>query len=399
MGHPDFSEFVHPDDVVSFHEVFEHFVAHVESQSAVDVFLTYMLESPQQVREIPEYAREHGVTSYKLHLASMVPSPDPFAVGRRTGFGRGFDDGLIYGAMRAVAELGPPAVVAMHCENEPIARVLEAGLRAAGRTDWATWSERSPPFLEAHHIRSYGYLAEVTGAPIYIQHATAPESYAAIRELRARGVTCYAQTGPHWLHFAQGERNAWRINVPLRSRQNNSAIWEALRCDLVNSVGSDHAVAWPPTDYETAYDEDVWKLKTGFTSRVEMILPVLLQGVHENKLTLERLVEVACANPARIFGVYPRKGALEVGSDADVVVVDPEKRVTVSNDQVLSRSGWTVLEGHTIQGWAIATFLRGRQVARWEDGAPRPEYIGEPDGQYLRRSLEGAGTLDTTEVR
>ena len=388
MGHPDFAEFVGADDVVSFHEVFDHFVSAVESDSATDVFVTYMLETHEQVAEIPEYARDHGVTSYKLHLASMIPSPDPRAVGRRTGFGHGFDDGLVYGTMRAVAELGPPGIVAMHCENEPIARILEAQLRGAGRSDWATWSERSPHFTEAHHIRSYGYLAEITGAPIYIQHATNAESYSAIRDLRARGVTCYAQTGPHWLHFGTGERNAWRINVPLRSRANNAAIWEAIRDGVVNSIGSDHVVSWPPSDYETAYDDSLWKLKTGFTSRVEMLLPVLLQGVHEGKLTLERLVEVACANPARIFGVHPRKGALEVGSDADVVVVDPDKRVEVTNDLVLSRSGWTVLNGHVIHGWPVATFLRGRQVARWDDGAPRPEYVGDLDGQYLRRVQE-----------
>ncbi len=387
MGHPEFAECVQPDDVLSFHDVFGHFRRAVDSDCANDVFVTYMLETERQVREIPEYARDHGVTSYKLHLASMIAPPDPRAVGRRTGFGHGFDDGVIYSAMRAVASLGRPGVVALHCENEPVARVFEAELKAAGRTDWAAWSQRSPHFAEAHHIRSYGYLAEVTGAPIYIQHATTPESYSAIRELRARGVTCHAQTGPHWLHFAAGERNAWRINVPLRSRANNPKIWEALREDVINAVGSDHAVSWPPSDYQTAYDENVWKVKTGFPSRVEMLLPVLLQGASEGKLTLERLVEVSSANPARIFGVYPRKGAIEVGSDADFVIVDPDRQVSVTNEQVLSRSGWTVLEGHTIQGWPVATFLRGRQVARWEEGAAGPEYIGGIGGEYLRRTL------------
>jgi dihydropyrimidinase/dihydroorotase len=100
---------------------------------------------------------------------------------------------------------------------------------------------------------------------------------------------------------------------------------------------------------------------------------------------MERLVEVTSTNPAKIFGLYPRKGALELGSDADMVVVDANREVTVSGDQVLSRSGWTVLEGHTIHGWPVATFLRGRLVAQWEDGAPRAEYIGDSGGRYLRR--------------
>ncbi|MCC6829747.1 MAG: amidohydrolase family protein [Thermoleophilia bacterium] len=390
MGHPNFVDFVQPDDVVSFHEVFGHFVEAVEADSAIDVFLTYMLETDRQAQEIPEYARDHGVTSYKLYLQSMSPEAEPHWPGRRAGLGHGFDDGVVYVTMENVAALGPPGVVCMHCENWEIARIFDGRLRAEGRTDWAAWSDRSPHFLEAHHVRGYGYIAEVTGCPIYIQHATTPETYREIAELRARGVTCWAQTGPHWLHFGKGERNAWRINVPLRSRENNPNIWSALREDTINSVGSDHVVSWVPSDYETSFSPDIWSLKTGFTSRVEMHLPVLLEGVHRGDISLERLVEVACANPARIFGLYPRKGALEVGSDADIVLVDPERVVTVSNSQVLTRSGWTVLDGHTIHGWPVATFLRGRQVARWEDGAPGPEYIGDSDGRYLRREVGSA---------
>jgi dihydropyrimidinase/dihydroorotase len=385
MGHPDFVEFVQPDDVVSFHESFGYFTDLVASDSAIDIFLTYMLETDRQAREIPEYAREHGVTSYKLYLQSMSPEAEPNWPGRRAGLGHGFDDGTCYLAMENVAALGPPGVVCMHCENWEIARVFDQRLRARGRTDWATWSDRSPHFLEAHHVRSYGYLAEVTGCPIYVQHATTAETYGAIRELRARGVTVHAQTGPHWLHFGKGEPNAWRINVPLRAREDNPAIWAALRDDVVNAVGSDHVVSWTPSDYESSYSDDIWTLKTGFTSRVEMHLPVLLEGVHRGKLSLERLVEVACAAPARIFGLAPRKGCLDVGADADVVLVDLDRVVEVADPQVLTRSGWTVLAGHTMHGWPVATFLRGRLVARWPEGAPRPEYLGDSDGEYLRR--------------
>jgi dihydroorotase-like cyclic amidohydrolase len=390
MGHPDFAEFVQPEDVVSFHEPFAHFTELVASDSAIDIYLTYMLETDQQAAEIPEYAREHGVTSYKLYLQSMSPEAEPNWPGRRAGLGHGFDDGTCFAAMEAVAALGPPGVVCMHCENWEIARIFDARLKEEGREDWAAWSDRSPHFLEAHHVRSYGYLAEVTGCPIYIQHATTPETYREIADLRARGVTCHAQTGPHWLHFGKGEPNAWRINVPLRGREHIPGIWRALRDGMVGLVGSDHVVSWPPSDYASSYDESVWSLKTGFTSRVEMHLPVLLEGVHRGDLTLERLVQVACAEPARVFGLSPRKGSLEPGADADLVLVDLDRTVRVSNDQVLTRSGWTVLDGQTMHGWPVATFLRGTLVARWEDGAPGPEYVGDSDGVYLRREPGGA---------
>lgn len=385
MGAPDFVEFVQPEDVCSFHDVIDHCTALIESDSAVDVFLTYMLETDQQASEIAEYARDHGVTSYKLYLQAMSPEAEPFWPGRRAGLGHGFDDGVVYVTMEQVAELGPPGVVCMHCENWDVARIFDQRLRAAGRTDWATWSDRSPHWLESQHIRNYGYFAEVTGCPIYIQHATTPESYREIRELRARGVTCHAQTGPHWLRFGKGEHNAWRINVPLRSRENNPNIWAAMADGTINSVGSDHVVSWVPSDYESSYKENIWELKTGFTSRVEMLLPVLLEGVHRGDITLERLVEVACENPARIFGVHPRKGTIEVGADADLLVLDLDRTYKVSNDQVLTRSGWTVLDGHEIHGVNTATFLHGKQMSRWEDGAPGPQFIGDADGAYLRR--------------
>jgi len=385
LGHPNYVQFVQPDDVVSLHEVFGHFTDLVKSDCALDIFLTLMLETDQQAQEIPEYARDYGVTSYKLYLQSMSPGAEPNWPGRQAGLGHGFDDGTIWLTMEAVAEIGRPGVVCMHCENWEIARIFDQRLRAEGRTDWAVWSDRSPHFLEATHIHTYGDMARELGCPIYIQHATTPESYREISELRGRGVTVYAQTGPHWLQFGKGEPNAWRVNVPLRSRENNPNIWQALQDGTIDAVGSDHVVIWAPSDYESCYNENLWECKTGFTSRVEMLLPVLLEGVHQGKLTLERLVEVVCRNPARIFGLYPRKGSLEVGADADLVLVDLDREIAVSNDQVLTRSGWTVLDGHTVHGCAAATFLRGKQMSRWEDGAPRPEFIGGADGQYLPR--------------
>ena len=119
MGHPRFAEFVQAKDAISFHETFAHIVALVESDAVTDVFVTYMPETMEQVAEIPEYAREHGVASYKLHMAAMVAPADPKAIGRRTGFGHGFDYGLVFSVMRAVVELGSPGLVI----NSPVVRM------------------------------------------------------------------------------------------------------------------------------------------------------------------------------------------------------------------------------------------------------------------------------------
>jgi dihydroorotase-like cyclic amidohydrolase len=109
------------------------------------------------------------------------------------------------------------------------------------------------------------------------------------------------------------------------------------------------------------YNENIWKLRTGFTSRVGLLSPVMLsEGVNKGRITLERMVEVCCENPAKIFGLYPKKGALQVGSDADMVLVDLDKEVTLEKKHLFTRSGWSIAEGHTFKGWPVMTILRGR---------------------------------------
>ncbi|MGE3993923.1 dihydroorotase, partial [Pseudorhodoplanes sp.] len=249
-------------------------------------------------------------------------------------------------------------------------------------TDMGAWDDRSPWYTEAHHIRSFGYLAKMAGCPIYIQHSTNPLSFEEIRKSRAEGIRMIAQTGSPWLFFT---RDDWRINVPLRNREAIEATWEALRDGTIDAVGSDHVVARGTRKKMEA--EGVWsKEKSGFPSRVEAHLPAMLHaGINEKRITWERLVEVCCENPARIFGLYPKKGAILPGSDADLVVIDIDREVEVRDDMIHSRPGWSLMSGRKIKGWPVMTMLRGRVIAEWPDDAPRPQIVGEPFGRYLPR--------------
>lgn len=234
-------------------------------------------------------------------------------------------------------------------------------------------------------MRSYAYLAGVVGCPLYVQHATTERTFQEILKARGEGVRIYAQTGPVWLYFHKF--NGWRINVPVRAPEVVPKIWDALARDVINTVGSDHVVSWEPAHRDDLYHENIWKLRTGFTSRVEMLLPVLLsEGVNKGRLTLERVVQVACENPARIFGLFPKKGTISVGSDADLVFVDLNREVLVEDRHTLSRSGWTHLRGHVMKGWPVKTMLRGRVIAEWPEGEPAPRIVDEtPRGRYLPR--------------
>jgi dihydropyrimidinase/dihydroorotase len=179
----------------------------------------------------------------------------------------------------------------------------------------------------------------------------------------------------------------WRINVPLRYRKDIPKIWDAVAKGIIDAVGSDHVVAWEPSGREDMYNENIWKLRTGFTSRVECLLPVMLsEGVNKGRITLEKVAEVCAENPAKIFGLYPKKGAIVVGADADFVVVDLDREVQVGKQHILTRSGWSLLEGHVMRGWPVMTILRGNVIAEWPEGEPGPRIVAEsPVGRYVPR--------------
>ena len=201
--------------------------------------------------------------------------------------------------------------------------MFERRLRELGHDDLAAWTDRSPHLLEAQHVRAYAYVAEQLGARMYIQHAT-PETFSEIREARRRGVSCTPRPGRPG--SASPRSTAGASTCPCATATPRRPEQGLARGD-VDVVGSDHVVAWPRP---TARPCTARASGTAAPAWVETFLPVMLtHGVHEGRITLERLVQVCCENPARIYGLFPRKGTVAVGSDADLVVVDLSREVTV----------------------------------------------------------------------
>jgi dihydropyrimidinase/dihydroorotase len=354
-----------------------------EAHSACDFYLTPLLMSVGQAEEIPLLA-EQGATTYKLYmhmrlgreqLAETWPQAPLLGV-------RSFDDGMVYTAMERVAELGEGGLLSLHCENWEIARLREAQLRAQGRTDGAAWHDRSPGWLEAMHLRSYGYLAAVLGCRMHIQHVSAKETIDALGQLRREGIRIFGQTAAHYLVL---DADASKINTPLRPADHHPALWEALRTGVVNSVGTDHVCRRMSRSHMNR--ESVWDSISGFPSRVEAHLPVLLTaGVSEGRISMERLVEVTALNPARLWGLYPRKGAIQPGADADFTIVDMTKRLRLGPEHIQSASGWSLYEGTEFRGWPVATVLRGRLAAEWSGDSC--SVADDLRGQYLARDAD-----------
>ncbi len=366
------------------------FVEAAEPGAYCSFALTPILSTLEDVAEVPTLAGEWGITSFALQLDARAGwRPSEWAPLEDPGL-RPFDDALPYAALRAVAGLGEAGLLTMHCENVEAVRELEAELRAAGRLDAAAWAERSPGYLETMDARTFSYLAEHLGARLLVQQATAPGTLDLVRAARRRGAGLLAQTATHHLVLDDG---AAKTSVPVRPRTEREDRWRALRDGTVDCVTSLHL--GPVRDdegrllsREGALGTDVWSAVPGFPARVETHLPLLLtEGVRAGRISLMRLCEVVCAAPARMLGLWPRKGGIRVGADADLVVADLGARRLIDPDRLLSDQGWTPYAGREVTGWPLLTVVAGEVVAEWSDAGCWT--ADAPRGRYLRRPYRG----------
>lgn len=338
-----------------------------ESNSFVDGAFHAAIFTREHVREIAKMP-PLGVTSFKFFLPyrgeEVVP---PLA---------GIDDGILFTGMREVGKLGQKAVAMIHCENvEPSFKLKEEFIEQ-GRTD-IHWTDVRPPFCEAEAMRRAAFFGKVTGASVYVVHMTIGDGVNIIKKAWDEGININAETCPQYLTLtAQGtDRVLGKVNPPLRGRDDNDQLWAGIRAGVVNYIGSDHAPC------SRKHKQEFWKAIVGFAG-IETMLPVLLsEGVNKGRVSLERLVEVCCYNPAKFFGLAPKKGIIRVGSDADLVILDMKKKVTVTAKSLHHLSDFTPFEGKEVQGWPILTMVRGSIVM--EQG----KVLGKPGtGRYLPRS-------------
>jgi dihydropyrimidinase/dihydroorotase len=192
------------------------------------------------------------------------------------------------------------------------------------------------------------------------------------------------QSGPHYLSLP---KDVYKINVPLRDKETIEILWQGLSNRYIDCLGSDHVNHGVPRE-QMEVKGDVWATVSGFSSRVEAFLPVMLtEGVSKGRITLERMVEVCCENNAKAFGIYPQKGTIMVGSDADLLIVDLDRRYKMSSKNVFTSSGWTIFDGRDAQGLLLATIVKGQQVLKWVEEQQRHEIVGRPQGKYLPRNI------------
>lgn len=270
----------------------------------------------------------------------------------------------------------------IHPEDD---RMLEANrerLQQAGRTDGSAVPEWRSKEAEQVATATTLQIARQTGVPLWIAHVSHPAVLDQINVAKSQGVEVYAETCPQYFYLTREdvERDApyTMFTPPAREEDDRRELWVRLERGEIDMVNADHA---PSTREQKAEGEDsVFEAPFGIPG-VETVLPLLLEGVSEGKVSLQRVVEVFSTNPAKITDLYPRKGALRVGSDADLVIVDLDRETTIRDEDIVAKCGWTPFDGLTIQGSIETTLVRGEPVV--EEG----EVVGEPGyGEFVART-------------
>jgi allantoinase len=291
------------------------------------------------------------------------------------------NDDLIYAGLDKMRQLGN--LIGLHAENEWVCSYLSKQLKEAGRTDRAAWYESRPPFAELETIQRAGYWAKVTGGNLHVVHISVADGIRHLAQLRQAGVHVTAETCPHYLFFDHQDFErigpAAKCAPPIRSREDVEALWACVLEGLVDTIGSDHSpCSW---DEKEKGMDNIWKAWGGI-SGVQLTLPVLLsEGVNKRGLSLSELARMLSYNPARLFGLYPQKGKIQPGADADLAVVDLGQEWTLSADQLFYKNKFSAYVGSTFKGQVQRTLVRGKTV--YQSG----QILAEPGyGKLLLRS-------------
>jgi dihydroorotase len=306
---------------------------------------------------------EAGVVAYKVRTVQKAAGAEIIP------------DGTLFEAFKRVAATGRP--MGIHAESGHIVNHRIDQLKAAGRHDALAHYESRPGFVEVDTVARAILFARETGSRLFIHHIGAAEVADQMRAARAAGQDVTGETCPHYLIFSTDDYDRLglvaKVSPAIKTAADRDGLWAALLDGTIDILASDHA----PHPPEQKLVSSVWNAASGFPG-VETMVPLMLDHVAANRLPLARFVDATATRPAKIFGFYPRKGRLALGSDADAIVVDLDGRWTIDQSRLHTMSKISPYHGLSGRGRVTTTILRGRVVAR--DG----EVVGAPRGEWLR---------------
>ena len=317
---------------------------------------------------------KEGVASFKLFMAY----PNVLMV----------DDATIFKALSRTAKNG--ALICMHAENGSVIDVLIARALAEGKTAPIYHALTRPPRAESEAVHRAIAMAEIAGVPVYIVHLTSEDALHEVREARDRGVPAFAETCPQYLLLSIEELERpnfdgakYVFTPPLRPKEHQPKLWDGLKDDHLQVVSTDHC-PFCFEDQKILGKDDFTKIPNGGPGIENRLQLIHHHGVNSGKLSLNRFVEIVSTAPARIFGMYPKKGEIAPGSDADLVIWDPHAAYTISAKTHHMRVDYSMFEGFECRGNARTVLSRGEVIV---DGN---RFLGKPGrGRYLKRAARG----------
>lgn len=352
----------------SLRDCLEQWDAAASKKAIIDYGLHPTLYKPSDriIEEMSEVVSD-GFTSFKVFMTGLAS----------------FDE---YSAqyLKAIAEaarLG--ALVNIHCEDQTCISHMTQRLKAEGKSNIRHYADSRPRIAEGLAAHRAVQMARLTDAAIYLVHLSCQESLDVINEARARGQSVYAETRPIYLHLSR-ERFEEKIDPeryvgwpPLRDADQMEVLWQALDHNVLQTLATDH-IGWTMEQKKSKTEVD--ELIPGMANLETMVPMLYSEGVRKGRLSLQRFVAVTATNPAKIFGLYPQKGTIAVGSDADIVVFDPERQFTIRHEGMHSKQDWELHEGFEVTGWPAMTLSRGEVIM--ENG----KVLGEPGrGRLVKR--------------
>ncbi len=311
-------------------------------------FGLYGLLGEDTIEHVPDLVKG-GVIGFKLYMGNTfgkIPSPST---------------GAMLEAFEVVAATGKR--ISLHAETNSIMERRQERLTLAGRRDPLAHIASRPAVVAIEAVSRAAILAEWTGARIHILHISSAEELRPLREAKARGVDITGETCPHYLLLSADDYHAMagiiRVNPPVREKRNQEPLWQALTDGTIDLIATDHAPHTP----EEKTRNDIWAVDCGFPG-VETQMPLMLNEVNNGRMSISDYVRKSVFNPAKTFGLYPHKGAIAPGSDADIALVDLARDHVIADAALQSRSKISPWNGRRIKGLPIHTLVRGRFVMK-----------------------------------
>lgn len=321
-----------------------------------------------------QVAMEMGVTSFKFFTAYGESN-------RRT------PDGELLQALIEIGKLGGLAMV--HCENDEIIAKKREELKSAGKRSIEYHPESRPDYSESVAVGKVVHLADAAEGNLHLAHLTTKESLELLDQGKSAGTDLSGETCPQYLLLTETryeDENGHRFAAtpPLRLDEDREALWDALNNGVLDSVATDHCPF--RNDQKDEFADDFLSIPQGLPGIETLGSLLFSEGVRKDRLSIERMVELISENPARRFGLYPKKGSLTVGTDADIVVLDPDKSKTIEPGNLHMNTDFNPFTGKTSHGWPRFVFLRGRPVLKGEKFAGR-----KGGGNWVNRRKRQSG--------